>query len=768
MTKKNKNHNRHNKHKSNNCLSKIKMNSHSETKKNKNTIEFNKYKGSKDSGRFDYIKMPYIDTTVVESKNLLIPLKYNGKNKPSVDTEKSVSNVLKTIKKDQKDNRLKPQKDFYTYVNYSWMKEQDVKLTYKKYYFVKLDSFRFVQNTVNYRIIQLAKDYYKNNNNSVAKKVENIMNSMDHSNLTFNKIKKYIDIMENEYEKYVNADDLTGYMSNINRCEIISWGCPIYWSTYQDEKDAVNIRSHIQSPSLSFYDYDLYITGYETTKYTRKFRDEFADKFCEFVKSLYDKMLGANHGLNPKHVIECEIEILNSMDASSEDDSPDFYNIVSINDSEKKLGLDWKKFAEGVGFNTEDVPKSYIAGSKSYIKSIMKTLDSQWKTPKWKAYWYYMYLRQFCLFNKDTHSLRYNFFKKFAKGQPGIIPEKLFPMFALSYCFNTLLSRLYVAKYVKPGSIYIANTMGEEIRQTFIRIINENLWLQPETKQEALLKLRTISIETVYPKYMIEDFDVDLPEGDAYGIMYAQSQAMREYFIKNEGKHFTDITSLDFTVNGGLSLNGTQPYIVNAFYNPTKNNIYVPAATLQEPFVALNSKSFEYNLAHIGYTFGHEFSHSLDNSGRLFDHYGNMRNWWTLKDEKIFNSKVDNVIKQYELFASWDGIKMDASTMVGESMADISGIELCITYLNDYLNELGAIDMVKAEVFKTFFVYVAYQWREAIYKQAIRFNIKTNPHPLVKYRTNCPLARSMIFKNIYNVKKGDRMYWNNDTIWSNN
>ena len=145
-----------------------------------------------------------------------------------------------------------------------------------------------------------------------------------------------------------------------------------------------------------------------------------------------------------------------------------------------------------------------------------------------------------------------------------------------------------------------------------------------------------------------------------------------------------------------------------------------------------------------------------------------MRNWWTLKDEKIFNSKVDNVIKQYELFASWDGIKMDASTMVGESMADISGIELCITYLNDYLNELGAIDMVKAEVFKTFFVYVAYQWREAIYKQAIRFNIKTNPHPLVKYRTNCPLARSMIFKNIYNVKKGDRMYWNNDTIWSNN
>jgi predicted metalloendopeptidase len=310
--------------------------------------------------------------------------------------------------------------------------------------------------------------------------------------------------------------------------------------------------------------------------------------------------------------------------------------------------------------------------------------------------------------------------------------------------------------------------MGEEIRQTFIRTINENTWLQPETKEEALLKLKTISIETVYPKFMIEDIEVDLPEGDAYGIMFAQSQAMREYFIKNEGKHFTDTPSIDFTVNGGLALNGTQAYIVNAFYNPTKNNIYVPAATLQDPFVSLNGKAFEYNLAHIGYTFGHEFSHSLDNTGRLFDHFGNMNNWWKPEDEKIFNSKVANVVKQYELFASWDGIKMDASTMVGESMADISGMEICVNYLNNYLITTGAPRKIKEIALKEFFIYIAFQWREAIYKQSVNFNIKTNPHPLVKYRTNCPMARLMIFKTIYNIKKGDRMHWNNDTIWSNN
>jgi predicted metalloendopeptidase len=84
-----------------------------------------------------------------------------------------------------------------------------------------------------------------------------------------------------------------------------------------------------------------------------------------------------------------------------------------------------------------------------------------------------------------------------------------------------------------------------------------------------------------------------------------------------------------------------------------------------------------------------------------------------------------------------------------------------------YLNESESIEKVKEAAFKELFIYVAYQWREAIYKQAVRFNVKTNPHPLVKYRTNCPLARSKIYKKLYDVKKGDRMYWNNDTIWSN-
>lgn len=738
---------------------------HAKRLKNMKNIGYNKYETSKVKKNFKLVKMPEINTQFLESKYLLYPLKDIKTNKESIDTEKYLNDEFNTLKDIEKKYKLDPRKDFYTYINFAWMKQQSIVMDYKNYYFTKLDSFRFVQNTVNHRVIYLVNEYCNKNNTPLSKKVKNILESMKVHNFTREKMQPHINKVLSDYKNFTDADDLIGYLSEINKCEIISWGCPLAWDICQDEKDAVNLRSHVQSPILSFYDYDLYITGNESKKYTKEFRENFSNKFCDFLTNLYNSMLGEGHGLNPRHVIECEVDMLNAMSCNLKGDSYDYYNVVTQEDSKNKYGFDWYKFAKGVGY--EKVPRTFITGSISYLSCIMKKLKAEWKTPKWKAYWYYMYLRQLCMYDKDSYKLRFEFFKKFSQGQMTMFPSSLFPIFALSYCYNTLLSRLYVEKYVHSQAVYIANLLGNDMREVFIRIIEENRWLQPETKVEAIKKLKSISIETVYPKYLIDDLDIEYPEMDPYGIMYAQSQARRKYLIKHDGEHYVELPEINFTVNGGLALSGTQPYIVNAFYNATKNNIYVPAAILQEPFITLNFKGLEYNLAHIGYTFGHELSHCLDNTGRLFDHKGNMRNWWMPQDEKIFQSKVKDVIKQYELFASWDGIEMDASPMVGESMADISGIEICVNYLNNYLNATGAKEKVKEIAIKEFFIFIAFQWREAIYKQSISYNIKTNPHPLVKYRTNCPLSRLLSFKNLYNVKKGDRMYWESDTIWSN-
>jgi putative endopeptidase len=224
-----------------------------------------------------------------------------------------------------------------------------------------------------------------------------------------------------------------------------------------------------------------------------------------------------------------------------------------------------------------------------------------------------------------------------------------------------------------------------------------------------------------------------------------------------------DIPIIDWSE---LKLIGKQSYIVNAYYTPTENSIYVPLAYLQKPFIDLDERGIEYNLAHIGYTLGHEMSHCLDDSGSKYDHNGNLHNWWTKRDRRIFNEKVKNVIKQYETFAAYDGIKMDASLSTGENLADISGLAICEEYLRDFQQKNEDIVPIRALSFHAFFVYIAVQARQKIFDAAVKAQLKTNPHPMDKYRVNCPLARLKLFRSLYNVKPTDKMYWSStDTIW---
>jgi putative endopeptidase len=126
---------------------------------------------------------------------------------------------------------------------------------------------------------------------------------------------------------------------------------------------------------------------------------------------------------------------------------------------------------------------------------------------------------------------------------------------------------------------------------------------------------------------------------------------------------------------------------------------------------------------------------------------------------------LKDVVLQYETFAARDGIKMDGSLSVGENIADISGLAIVEEYLRDYQINDDFINPIKKLSFETFFMYIAYQWRSYVSKKSIAIELKMNPHPLDKYRANCPLARLRLFKSIHHIKKGDGMYWHSDTIW---
>lgn len=673
--------------------------------------------------------------------------------------------LIDVFKKPIAPKEVNPKDDFYTYVNYDWLKEmKDKKM--KKYY-TRIDSFRTLQEKVYYQLIDIVKAYTSENSSHKSKMIRNVYHSFLQSDETscerhWVKIKQELeDIFQNK-----TCTDLLVYM---NRNEIVAGFCPISFSIITDEKNSQINRCHINSPFLSYYDDELYQTdhdgdggngGDEKQQYKKKFNEEFK----QFVSTIFELAFGKDgNGFDPEDVIRVEKQMVDTMNSYDPDvkEAEDGYNVVSAKEAHEKYHLNWSELTKGLGFKT--VPRFFITDNMNYLNKITGILRENWNSKKWQTYFYYCFFKQMMCFHRSWRPIYFNFFGKFVRGQTVMLPQEIFPVFGLSYCFNTFLTEEYMKKYANGAYIQWASNLAYDLRTVFMRIIERNKWMSPKTKKYALLKLQHIRVDMAHPPYLVSDPDITYSNNDAWGNMIACNEWRLKVLIESEGKHYIDLPMVDWSTY--FSLAGSQAYIVNAFYDPTKNNIYLPLAYLQKPFLDGDERGIEYNLAYIGYTVAHELSHSLDDMGSMYDYKGNLFNWWTPHDHKIFQSKVDDVIRQYETFAARDGIKMDGSLSVGENLADISGLAIIQEYLRDYQIIDNYIIPIKKLSFETLFMYIAYQWRSYVSKEAMPSELKMNPHPLDKYRANCPLARLELFKSIYQIKKGDGMYWHSDTIW---
>jgi putative endopeptidase len=625
-----------------------------------------------------------------------------------------------------------------------------------------VDSFRVTQEKVYYELIDIVKNYVKQNDTHRAIELNNVYKSF--KRLDEKKAEQHVRKLVEKIDDLIKEGNLLKLLADVNKNEVVSWASPIVWSLVPDEKDSKIYRSTISGPQLSIYDYQIYIEDTADDQDTKHYKKEFKTRFFKFINTMFDECIGGGHGMKASDVWDVEYELMLALGSDSvKNDSPDYYNKVYADEALSKYGFNWNEFSKLVGYSK--TPDFFICTGLSYLKDVIKLLNENdnWRSSKWRTYFIYIGVRQIMRFHKKWRYIYFDFWGKFIYGQQTIFPDDIYPIFGLSICFNTLLTNEYVDKNKDDKKIDYVQNMATDLLTVFKRIIHRNNWLSPKTKKYALLKLKHINLIIGSPKLLREDPLLNYSDNDPWENLYKIMRWRVRKQIDLEGEKSIDIPVIDWN---SFKLVGTQAYVVNAYYTPTQNSIYVPLGYLQKPFIDLNERGIEYNLAHIGYTLAHEMSHSLDDSGSKYDYKGNLKNWWTEEDRRIFNRKVENVIKQYETFAGYDGIKMDASLSTGENLADISGLAICEEYLRDFQIKNNDAVAIRALSFEAFYVYIAIQARQKIYDKAIKAQLKTNPHPMDKYRTNCPLARLKLFQSLYNIKKGDKMFWSStDTIW---
>jgi len=665
---------------------------------------------------------------------------------------------------DTAQNIEKMRNNFYGYANDVWFKEHDIEKGEKKYY-VQHDEFRFTQEKVYYTLMGYVHDFIKANpRDKTAQALSAVYRSLTTN--TQAKFKKRVAIAVDDVDQALAKNDMYAWLAYLNCNETIKWSVPVQWISTVDEKNVKVYMSHLMSAQLGIYDYLIYLEDNKDDAATQTYKKKVKRNYLAYIDEVFKACLGPAAAKNYKatDIWEVEIQILMAMNCAPDlKDDPDGYNKVNNQELERLCDFDWPTFAKHLGFAPARVPKNVIVGSLNALKCTTAMLKENWNTPAWRTYWIFIQLKQMIRFEVTHREIHYRFYNKFLEGQPVIMPKEIYAIFGLSMLFNAFLSELYAkfnynALYVE----YIKHLTGD-MKALFIKKIERNTWLSPKTKVTALRKLQKLEIFVGLPvdlrREPLFSYEADDPVGNIGKLLLWKHKKT----IELEGKGVIDAPEIDWQI---FKLTGTQCYIVNAFYRSISNSIYIPLAYIQKPFVDLDNRGLEYNLVYIGYTLGHELSHCLDNTGSRFDENGNLNNWWTPEDRKKFQAKVDDVTKQYELFAKRDGIKFNASIGVGENLADISGYALIEEYLMDHqvINDED-VKLKKINLAKLY-LNLAVQGRQLVYKGAVKAQLKMNPHPMEKYRINCPLARMELFRTIFGVRKGDQMWWHNtDTIW---
>jgi len=679
----------------------------------------------------------------------------------------SISNITSTVA---------PNIDFYNHVNSDWLKHELVELKKKPKYFVKDDDFRVIQDTVYHEIIDSV-DRYIADRRPNHKNLSNLVDSLRRGSKT--KLRAHASQIAQDIDRMVartndstdrtngsttdrTTDDSTMYdmLAYVASNEIVAFAAPIVWSQLPDEKNVKKLVPHLFTAQLSFDNLaDYTIDSYDSKQEIAR-KKQMKKKYFAYIRAMF-AAIAPTQTIDPQDIWDVELELDRAIGCNEvKEPSEDFYNPLSSATILNDLGFDWDKFARKLGYSAP--PKRVIVSSLNAVKCTARLVRESWNTPKWVSYWKYIFYKQMIRFDDTWRDIDYKFNEQYILGQDIKMPLHIYPIFGLSHCCNTLVSTLYAEQHMNSKNEAYVASMLSDLKRILIRKIEKNRWLAPATKRLAVKKMHRLE-HTIGTPSMEPDFNVDFTADDPWQNLASVSRMKRMKNIKRDGELPFDTPDIDWKV---FKLTGTQLYMVNAYYRPMSNSIFIPMAYLRKPFLDLNERGIEYNLAYMGYTIGHELCHSLDDMGSKFDGDGNMNEWWTPGDRRAFKKQCNDVIAQYHSAAEADGLDFDASLSIGEDLADIGGLALVEEYLFTFLTLNQIEPIVQRISFREFYTYTAIQSRQEIQHKAIAAEMRMNPHPLEKYRCNCPLARSKLFRILYNVGKGGDMWWKNtDQIW---
>ena len=645
------------------------------------------------------------------------------------------------------DSTYLPGTDFYMYATGGWQKSHPLTAEYSRF-----GSFDKLQEDNNERLRSLIDSVaaQQNEPGSIAQKIADLYNSaMDSANLNehyWGALEEFLLCDGYQCSPEITKDWLENVWPRMQR-----QGVPGLFGMYidADEKDSKNNLVTIYQGGLTLGQKDYYLDEDEKTQEIRK----------AYKKYIVD--LSQHQGFSEKDAqrisedvmrIETRLAISSKSRTELRDPEANYNKLTYAELKEQFSGIDWDSFFKNYGM--EGV-KEVCLGQPVAIHEAEKVLAEETPEALQNLYLWHALNMVSSYIDDESRALNFGFYGKVMSGKQEDRPRWKRAVSAVEGGLGEALGQLYVAKYFPPEAKQRMEKLVSNLQIALGERIDVQDWMSDETKKVAREKLDAFYVKVGYPNKWKDYSDLEI------GPSYLRNMlACNEFEIK-------DMVSTKFNKPVDRDIWYMTPQTVNAYYNPTTNEICFPAGILQPPFFDMQADD-AFNYGAIGVVIGHEMTHGFDDQGSKYDKNGNLVQWWTEEDTKRFEERIEVMRTFHDSIEVLPGLHANGSLTLGENMADHGGLMVAFQAFKNATKEAPLSDIDGFTPEQRFFLAYANVWGQNIREEEIRKRVKSDPHQLGMWRVNGQMPHIDAWYEAFGITEEDPMFIPKEkrvTIW---
>lgn len=633
------------------------------------------------------------------------------------------------------DPSVKPGVDFFKYVNGNWLK--NTKMPEDKSRFGSFDILKEENDLILKGIFETAaskKDAPKGSNwQKVGDFFASGIDSVNIEKMGYEPIKEDL----NRISAIKTTGDIQTELTKLHTQYVTPLFLPY---AGQDSKKSDTIIISLNQGGLGLPDRDYYLSDDERSVEIRK--DYLEHLKTTFTLIGYTPELAQNAA---QQIMSFETRLAKATQTRLEQRDPYLiYNKVSLKDMQKlSPEFDWNAYFKGLGI---EVPIDFVIDNPKFYTEISKMLKEV-SVEDWKNYYTWNVLNRYAPYLSNTFvNTDFEFYSKKLSGNNVNKPRWQNVANSANFAIGELVGEIFVEQNFPPIAKQKMLDLIGNLKLAFRDRINNLTWMSDETKKKALEKLEAIVVKVGYPDKWRDYTNLEITR-DSYAANIKNAAVFS--FRVNMDKLGKAVDRTEW---------GMTPQTVNAYYNPSMNEIVFPAGILQYPFFNLNADD-AVNYGGIGVVIGHEMTHGFDDQGRNFDKNGNLTDWWTKEDSEKFNALTQILVDQYNRFIAIDSLHLDGKLTLGENIADYGG--LTMSYLAYRKSLEGKEEPAKIDGFtadQRFFLSYGNIWRQIIRDKELMRRVKEDVHSPGNFRVNGALFNIPEFYQAFKIDPNEPLF----------